>query len=89
MVKKRKPFLYMVEVLKAKVTHLYLTLWQEYWSRLPQPLGVTPTRGLSPGLLNWRQSPYHLSHQGSPGGSQISERRVKTLQGLPPEVLMM
>ena len=49
MVNKRKPFVFMVEVLKVKVTQSYLALWQEYWSGLPYPLGIIPTQGLNPG----------------------------------------
>ena len=44
---------------------------QECWSALPSLLqGIFPTRGLNPGLPQWRQILYHLSRQGSP----LSER---------------
>ena len=71
----------MVEILKVKVTQSYMALWQEYWSGLPYPLGIILTQGSNPGL-HWRQSLYHLSHEGSQGGSQISESLIKTFQGL-------
>ena len=39
---------------------------QEYWSGLPFPLqGIFLSQGLNAGLLRWRQTLYHLSHQGS------------------------
>ena len=39
---------------------------QEYWSRLPfPPPGDLPDPGIKPGLLNFRQILYCLSHQGS------------------------
>ena len=47
---------------------------QEYWSGLPFPspgdLPLDRTQGLNPGLLNCRQTLYHLSHQGSHQGKQ-------------------
>ena len=47
---------------------------QEHWHGLPfsSPEDL-PTLGLNPGLPNYRQTVYHLSHQGSPmagGGSK-------------------
>ena len=38
---------------------------QKYWSELPFPPEIFPTQGSNPGLLNFRQILYHLSHQGS------------------------
>ena len=35
--------------------------------------GIFPTQGSNPGLLYCRQTLYHLSHQGSPGGRTPSE----------------
>ena len=37
---------------------------QEYWSRLPFPSQIFPTKGFKPGLPHCRQMLYHLSHQG-------------------------
>ena len=34
--------------------------------------GIFPTQGLNPGFLHCRQTPYHLSHQGSPCNKQLS-----------------
>ena len=40
---------------------------QEYWSGLPFPSpGDLPNPGSNVGLLQCRQTLYHLSHQGSP-----------------------
>ena len=40
---------------------------QEYWKRLPFPSpGDLPNPGIKPGLLHYRQTPYHLSQQESP-----------------------
>ena len=39
---------------------------QEYWSALPFPSLITPTQGLSQGLLYCRQIFYCVSHQGNP-----------------------
>ena len=40
---------------------------QEYWSALPFPSpGDLPNPGSNVGLLQCRQTLYHLSHQGSP-----------------------
>ena len=33
--------------------------------------GIFLTQGLNPGLLHYRQIPYHLSHQGSPEMGQV------------------
>ena len=39
---------------------------QEYWSGRILLQGIFLTQGSKPGLLNFRQILYHLSHQGSP-----------------------
>ena len=40
---------------------------QEYWSGSPFPSpGIFPIQGSNPGLPHYRQTLYHLSHQGSP-----------------------
>ena len=46
---------------------------QEYWSVGSHSLlqGIFPTQGWKPGLLNYRQIFYHLSHQGSPASNSI------------------
>ena len=36
------------------------------WVAISFSRGIFPTQGLNPGLLHWRQTFYHLSHQGSP-----------------------
>ena len=53
---------------------------QGYWSGLsfPSP-GVFPTQGLNPGLLNCRQTLYHMSHQGNPTFFPESKTKVHDL----------
>ena len=36
--------------------------------------GIFPTQGSNPGLLHCRQTLYHLSHKGSPGGPKVSHK---------------
>ena len=50
---------------------------QEYWSALPlpSPVGIFPTQGSNPGLLNCRQTLYHHAQRvilwtEEPGGPQ-------------------
>ena len=51
---------------------------QEYWSGLPFPSpGIFLTQGSNPGLPHCRQTLYHLSHQGSPGESDIEKLKFQ------------
>ena len=36
--------------------------------------GIFPTQGSNPGLPHCRQTLYHLSHKGSPGGPKVSHK---------------
>ena len=60
--------------MESEVDPSCLTLWdpvhgfsrQKYWNGFPFPSpGNLPTQGLNSGLLHFRQTLYHLSHQGS------------------------
>ena len=47
---------------------------QEYWSGLPfPPTGDLPHPGIQPGSPHGRQTPYPLSHQGSPLKNSVVE----------------
>ena len=53
---------------------------QGYWSGLPFPSpGIFPTQGSNPGLPHCRQTPYRLSHQGSPLSRKHWSKRKKGL----------
>ena len=41
--------------------------------------GIFPTQELNPGLLHWRQTLYHLSHQGSPDYTVEARNRFEGL----------
>ena len=56
---------------------------QEYYSRLPFPsLGDLPDPGMEPRSPTCRRILYHLSHQGGPPHSQISEKELLKPLGL-------
>ena len=82
-----------VKVKSLSCVQLFVTPWmvayqappsmafsrQEYWSGLPfpSPEDLVPTQGSNLGLRHYRQTLYHLSHQGSPLKEKLEPKLKK------------